>query len=151
MTQRIPLPDDAWAEIKEPKELTNRERKFLRRQSIAVLPLQAKLVEAGLGPSDVSAEGQVSDVATVKLFEMLGADNLDLLESIQSAAIVTYTLGWGYKDETHPAPTMETVDDMPGFLYDALAKATFGLGDGTVDFGVDGAPDPSSPTVPSIA
>ena len=145
MTTRIDLPGGAWADIKAPDELTNRDRKLLRRYAMGAMGVRSKLLAAGFG-ADQLATGISDPEIEAKIGDTLTADDLDATDSAQSAFIVSYLSAWSLD---RPLPTMDTVDDLPGPVFDALAKATTSLGDATPDFGPDGAMDPASPTVPS--
>jgi hypothetical protein len=139
---KIDLPDGGWAQLAEPEELTNRQRKMLRRSVAPVLdsdggpPLRDRILEAGVDPKD--------EATWVKAAGLLSAADLEAVDDIQAAFIVAYVREWSLD---LPLPTMETVDDLPGPIFDALSEATRGLGTGEPDLSV--SKDPDSPTVPS--
>ncbi len=146
---RIDLPGDGWADIKDPDDLTNRERKLLRRHGMASLhpPRQDGRLRCQGRPGTIGRS--VDDIPRGDASgsgRSLTADDLDLLDDAQSAFIVVFTAAWSLD---LPLPTMDTVDDLPGPIWDVLAKATAALGDGTLDTSVDNVTDPSSPTGPS--
>jgi hypothetical protein len=144
--RRIDLPGGHWADIKAPDEISNRDRKTLRRHAMAARGVAEKLADAGL-----LAPGQdptsLDEATQAKIGRLIDADDLDLTDAAQSAIIVAYVAAWDLGD----LPTMDTVDDLPGPVFDRLAMVTAGLGDGTLDASPDGALDPGSPTVPSPA
>ena len=145
MATKIDLPGGGWAEIKDPSDLTNRDRKLLRRHVYAARDIMAtKMAKVGIKPG--TARKDIPAEAQAKLDELLTTDDLDLINEAQAAFIVAYTASWSLD---RPLPTMETVDDLPGQVFDAIAEATVDLGDGSLDTGVDGAVDPASPTGPS--
>lgn len=144
MSTKIDLPGGGWAEIKDPEELTNRERKLLRRHAFGARELRGKLLATGIKPGTKVQD--IPDDLEEKLLGQLTAEDLEGADGIQAAFIVAYTASWSLD---RPLPTMETVDDLPGQVFDAIAEATVDLGDGSLDTGVDGAVDPASPTGPS--
>lgn len=147
MSTKIDLPGGGWAEIKDPDELTNRDRKLLRRHVLAASGLREKLIAAGVDP-EAAKEAQIDAAAGARIAALLTPDDMDLTDAAQGAFIVAYVASW---DADRPLPTMDTVDDLPGPVYDVLAKATTALGDGSVEVSPDGAVDAASPTVPSPA
>ena len=152
MSTKIDLPGGGWAEIKDPEELTNRERKLLRRHAFGARELRGKLLATGIKPGTKVQD--IPDDLEEKLLGQLTAEDLEGADGIQAAFIVAYTASWSLTapdGNPLPLPTMETVDDLPGPIYDALSSATSELGDGGLDTTVDGATDPGSPTGPSPA
>lgn len=151
MATRIDLPGGGWAEIKDPDDLTHGDRKRLRRYSMnaagiygKVGPIRDSMAAVVRGVDDIPEE------VAARLGAILDADDLDTLDDMQAAFIVVWTAAWGLAPGTTGPPlTMETVDDLPPRIFDALAKATTKLGDGSLDTSVEGAGDETSPTVPS--
>jgi hypothetical protein len=147
MATKIDLPDAGWAEIKDPTELTNRDRKLLRRYTFAARDAMApKMQQLGIKPGTKASE--MTDEQNEKLDALITVDDMERVSEAQSAFIVAYTASWSLD---RPLPTMDTVDDLPGPVFDRLAAATVDLGDGELDTSVDGAVDPASPTGPSPA
>lgn len=134
---RIDLPGGGWADIAEPDELSNRNRKLVRRYAFPAYEIRDHFPAPGpaLDPGGPPAATAL-DIA---------AGDMDIVSDMQAAFIVAYTVAWSFGD----LPTMDTVDDLPGPVFDALAEATAAQGDGSVDMSVDGAINPASPTVPS--
>lgn len=175
MTTRIDLPNGGWAELKTMEQLTNRERKLIQRHSLPAAKIAATLRDRMRGTdldqlrSDPTA---VSPELGERVADALTADDFDRLGDIQSALIVVHISSWSIGDQAaeaygddlaavwapHPGskadvlvstnPTMDTVDDLPGPVYDAFATAT-AVAATAPDFGVDGVVDPASPTMPS--
>ena len=141
---KIDLPGGGWASIKDPDELTNRERKLLRRHVFGATDLRSKLLAAGVKPG--TRPEDVPEEVMEAIGETLELDDLEALSDTQSAFIVAYTAEWSLQ---RPLPTMDTVDDLPGPIFDALAAATAELGDGSLEVTPDQQPDPASPTGPS--
>lgn len=141
---RVDLPGGGWAVIKDPTDLTNRERRVLRHAVFPARALSEKLTAAGAQPDRPTPD------ALDALGDTLTADDLDLIDGAQAAFIVVYTAELHAADGSSlPLPTLETVDDLPGPIFDALAQATVNLGDGSLDVSPSQAADPASPTGPS--
>jgi|ERR1039458_8205004 hypothetical protein len=130
----VELPDGHWADLKDTDDLTNRERKLLRRAIVPAFGVKPKLDALGVKENDPTTWEQAA--------VGLDADDLDLLDDFQGAYIVAYVGAWSLG----PLPTLATVDDIPGPIYDALSTLTVNRGDGTVDLTADGATDPKVPT-----
>ena len=144
MTTRHDLPGGGWADIKDPTEVTNSERRLVRQYLMtAQSATSAKLASLG-----VTAEmsGNLPPELAAKVNAATTFEDLDLIDDAQAALIVAYTAGWSLE---RPLPTMGTVNDLPGPVYDALAQATTVIGDVALDTSVDGVRDPESPTMPS--
>jgi hypothetical protein len=175
MTNHVSLPGGGWANIKTPDLLTNRERKVLRRVMIGAAKVGSVLRDT-MRAVDLDAiradPFNIPDEIGEKVAGALSPDEMDQMTDVQAALIVAYVAEWSIGERAvetfgqaaeawlprhgsrgdvlvSPNPTMETVDDLPSPVYDAFTRETMTLGDGTVDFGVDGAGDRSSPTVPS--
>ena len=120
MTTHIDLPDGGWAEIKGAAELTNRDRKLLRRHALAAFSLREKLGAAGItvDTADLQAVGEVPDDVAERIGATFDADDLDMLDQVQAAFIVVYTVAWAPSGAAgtplgHEL-TMDNVDDLPG-------------------------------------
>lgn len=146
MGTKVDLPNGGWAEIKDPEELTNRDRKLLRRYVLGMRATREKLLAAGITPGVTPAD--LSPEEEERLEGLLDADELDAISNVQGAFIVAYTASWSLDG---PLPTMDTVDDLPGPVFDKLADATADLGDGSLEVSPDQALDADSPTGPSPA
>jgi hypothetical protein len=142
VTHRIDLPNGGWADICEATELSNRNRKLVRRYSLPAFKIRDRFADAPADPANITPEESAAAL------DHIDPDDLDVVDAMQAAFIVAFTVAWSLDQ---PLPTLETVDDLPGPIFDILAAATAGQGDGTPDFGPDGAIDPASPTVPSPA
>ncbi len=153
MTRRVNLPGGGWADIKDPTELTNRDRKLLRRGVMPAMTVRTKLLDQ-VQASDIEAVQADPANIPADVAERLGGamtgDDMDAMSDAQAACIVAYTAAWSLDGTTAgPALTVDTVDDLPAPIFDLLAEQTAGLGDGTPTVSIDGAGDDSSPTVPS--
>lgn len=143
MSHRIDLPDGGWADIADPKELSNRSRKLLRRYAFPAYNARDHFADVVI--PDGATDEQKAEAAIDALAATDPAD-LELVDNMQAAFIVAYVVAWS---RTDALPTMDTVDDLPGPVFDVLAAETGKLGDGAVAFTPDDALDPASPTVPS--
>jgi hypothetical protein len=175
MSKRIDLPCGGWADIKDPDQLTNRDRKSIRRLAIPAMSLAADL-QGRLGGESVAKIAanptELSPEMTEMLGSMLSADEMDRMDDVQAAVIVAYVAKWSlgsnattmYGEDAvapwavrlggdgtfaSPNPTAANVDDLPGPVYDAFAHATADLTDGSVDTSAETVLDPSGPTMPS--
>jgi len=125
------------AVLREAKDLTVRQRRMAESAIIAAASILVKL------PADPS---QLTSRTIAELG--LTQEEADHVYEMQDAAIVAALESWSLPD---PVPTLATVGDLKGELYDALAKASEGLIAGT-DFN---PPNPNSvefaesPIVPS--
>ena len=146
MGRKVDLPGGGWANIKDPEELTNRDRKLLRRHAFGAVELGDKL--RGLGVKPGTKPQDIPDDLAEQVAKAITPDDWDTLSDSQGAFIVAYTAEWSLD---RPLPTMDDVDDLPGPIFDALAVATADLGDGSLEVTVDDQQDPGSPTGPSHA
>lgn len=140
MTTRIDLPGGAWADIKAPDELTEKDRRSIRKAGVPLVEVRAQLRAAGLQ----KPEAAMTDDERERAWAItMGSDAV----SDQSATfVIVYTTAWSYNLPVN----IDTVLDLPAPVFDALVAATMPQGDGTPpNITVDGAADPTSPTVPS--
>lgn len=147
MSHKVDLPDGGWAEIRDPKELTQGGRKLIRQYTLGMLGARKQLQEIQSLKADATPEETEEAVATI--MESFGAAGFASLEDMGAAFMCAYLLSWSL-DRPLPA-TPAQVDELPAYLVDVLGPACMKLGDGTVDFSPDGAVDPTSPTEPSAA
>lgn len=129
--RQVPIPGGT-AMVRDPEDLTERQRRTIR-----------SVMFTALDGAEVNADTQALDASSVsmKITPALGAAMFDL----RDAGIIAGLVGWSLPDTK---PTIDTVQDLPGDLYDALAKATEPLlGGMSVDFSP--TPDAASPTPPS--
>jgi hypothetical protein len=123
--------------------MTERQRRIIRRVMI-------NAVGDAMGEVDVSKFTDIKSPDTtddtkvaIKITPELG----DAMFGLRDASIVAGLVEWSLEQ---PLPTLDTVQDLPGALYDALAEATSTLSAGlTLD--TSPSPDPASPTPPSSA
>jgi len=119
---RVTLPDNQWADIRDPEEITVRGKRTITAISVGI----ADLLET-LDPSDLSGVSE---------------QDMDAMMRLSEAGIVAMLAGWSYPD---PLPTIDTVGDMPSSRFEALEVAT-AKGSAAVALGLDtssgSTPDP---------
>jgi hypothetical protein len=93
MGRRVDLPGGGWADIKDPEELSNRDRKLLRRSMLAARGLRDRLLAAGVKPGTLPGD-RVDQAVIEAVDSAVDADDLDLADDAQAAMIVTYTSAW---------------------------------------------------------
>lgn len=97
----ILLPDDGWADLADPKKVTERKRKPVLRAMAAHLGVQAAQ--------------PVSEDGTGALTE----DSIEAMSALSEAVMVALVTAWSF-----PAPiTLDGLQDLPGDAYDALRDA----------------------------
>jgi hypothetical protein len=126
--------------VRDPEDIRGRDRLLVKAAAMAASSALAKLppelVDPELSPEQVAQRSQ-------EAFEQITLswqESLAMLE-LRQATVVACLASW---DLDLPLPTMETIGDLPGDLYDALEAAV-----GPVpDLQVDTSPsrDPQSPT-----
>jgi hypothetical protein len=120
---KITLPNDAWAELRDPKAVPER----LRR------PVSQALLVMGKNQEAMTAADATS----------LSAEALASFESLNDLLIVARVSAWSLNTPV----SLESVLDLPSDLYNALREATApGMMDMMPDFSASEAPD--SPTNP---
>lgn len=129
----VDLPGGATATVREPEDMTERQRRLIRRVLIGALGDSLGGITLGADTPDVPLH------VTAKLG--------DAMFEMRDAAIVAGLAAWSLPD---PLPTVETVVDLAAPLYDALADATADLS-GNLMLDTSPSPDPASPTQPSSA
>ena len=133
MSKTVQLPGDATAVIRDPDELTERQRRVMRT---------ALLGAFGDSLASIDLDNPAADMK-IKVTPELGAVMFQMRDASITAGLVAWSL-------PEPLPTLETVQDLPAPLYDALADACASLATGmTLDTSPN--PDPASPTQPSSA
>jgi len=109
--------------------MTERHRRIVKTAAVAAQSVLERL------PKDATEDTPMPEMSTGEAAHLM---------ELQDATIVALLAGWSLD---RPLPTMDTIQDLPGELYDALAEATKELG-ATVatgsDFSVD--PDPKATT-----
>lgn len=121
---KITLPNDAWAEIRNPKEVPER----LRR------PVSQALLVMGKNQSTLTDDAP----------ESMSPEALSSFESLNDLLILARVKAWSYDLPI----TMESVLDLPSYSYNILRQETAsGMMEMMPDFSSSDAPD--SPINPS--
>lgn len=127
--RRVDLPNGAWADILDPDELTERRRRPIKNLAGASVATIARLENVSTG----------DDMAAVGITE----DEADRLTRLQDATIVAVVSAWSYDLPV----TADSLLDLPGAVYDALAQATASVGaQVAVDVSPTPTPEPGNPT-----
>lgn len=142
--QRINLPSGATTDLRDVADVTERQRRPIKRiqTKLAGLPAFVNAVEEAKAQTDGVA---LTPDQQLKIAAGMG-EAFDLLEELNDALVVALTAGWSYTFGV----SVDAVQDLPGRDLDALraAVAPF-LAQLNPDF--DPSPDPASPTVASVA
>lgn len=148
MTTTVEIPGGT-AVLREPHEMRGRDRNLIKAAAMAASSAIAKMpadVQEGKreGESDEDAALRLSArTAELHLTRQEAAALLELREAAMIASLVSWT-----RDE--PLPTMDTLGDLPGDLYDALDAAIGGaagaLSAATPDFSPTSKMDEEVPT-----
>lgn len=117
--------DGGWADVREPADVTVKGRRVVKQSLIPGVTILAK-IEGGYVPSE---------------------DEVEVLDRIQVACLVALVAGWSLGGEV----SRDTVEDLPGHVYDSLSVATKGeaaelLQSLHVDFSADPDPKAEAPT-----
>lgn len=137
---KISLPDGAWAVLRDPQEITERQRRPLVRLQRRTI-MKAAPTLAGL-----DLESMTPDDALAKLAPSLSDEDFDALEDIDDMVIVTLVDSWSFDLPI----TIDGSLDLPSKTRQALLEECHPLlarllGD-TSDAEVL---DPESPTAPA--
>lgn len=143
MGDKISLPDGGWAMLRDPKQVTERQRRPIDR-------LQAKINASQIGAILFEQKRRIEtgeDKASVdRWFEeqyrqLQGTPDYDLLDEYNDALIVAFVDSWSYDLD------VSAYLDLPGQVYTALKDACAPLANAsTVTFDPGQAADPQSPT-----
>lgn len=120
------LPDGSWADLIDPKELTERSARSLSRAFMKAASVAARLSELGFddkNPQTWSAYGQLTD------------DEIDNLDAYQSELIFRFVSNWSFDMPV----TAENGTNLPKAVFDALVEACQDAFNSTV---VDTSADP---------
>jgi hypothetical protein len=137
---KVSLPDGGWAVLRDPLEVTERQRRPLvrlqRRVAVKAAPHLSGVDLAALSPTQ----------ALEKLAPLLSEEDLNALEDIDDLIIATLVDSWSYD----PPVSVEGVLDLSGTARSALLDECRPLvGPLVGDTADDEVLDPASPTVPA--
>lgn len=139
MNEKISLPDGGWALLRDPQNITERQRRPINR-------LQARVAGSAVGAL-LAHKATMSDAEfEEESRKILGSEDFALLDELNDALIGVLVESWSYDSE----PSAETALDLPGPVYEALknecAKYVTAL---APQFNPADADNPESPTGPS--
>lgn len=155
--QRVPLPNDQWADVRDVADVTVRGRSLVARcgtmmgasmsKMMRVLDLDTQLDEA------IAAQDEEAMAALIARIEAadITDDDMERQQRFQYAGVVAFTNRWSYPDP----PSMDSVQEMPAEAFDVLqavcgplALRLVAKGAG-LDVTPDDVEDAASPTAPS--
>lgn len=136
--------------LKDKKDLRGRDSKLIKAAALGAESALSKL------PDDARPKpGETVEAAAERMqqylkdhpLNMTTAEGMKLLD-LKEAIIVAYLADWSID---LPLPTLETIGDLPGDIYDALDDATGGdvINAAVANTNFDVNPDQKSPTGPS--
>lgn len=139
-TTKIDLPDGAWARLRDPEEITERQRRPLlrlqRRASLKVAPHLANLGAVNTNTADFLA----------KIAPLLDDEDFNALEDIDDLVIATLVEDWSYEQ----AVTVDGALDLPSKARRPLIEACRPLLDRLLgETSDDDVVNPDSPTAPA--
>jgi len=155
--ERIILPDDAWADVRNPKKVPERLRRPVRE---AAINLQLSLPPEQRAKAKVAVGKEPDEVATEDTQQAFGAPPIDELveeakkedeipflpnteqqgfvDAYNESLLLSVVTAWSYGDVN-----VEVLRDLPGDAFDVLMDTVRNLGDEGEENSLDS--DPSSP------
>jgi hypothetical protein len=149
--RRITLPDDHWADLREPQtssepidQLTVKGRRGVKIIS-GRLSQDARALIVAIQNMDPGPE---RDTASEALDGALSEDDVETLYRMQEATLAALLIDWSLD---RPLPTVHTVGDLPDPLYQALVAEVATEAAAAVSLDLDmsveaGPPDPKGRT-----
>lgn len=141
MSEKISLPDGAWAVLRDPEMVTERQRRPL-------VQLQRKVLGSDVGGVLVGAQGtDLSPAETLQLLRpVMASDDFNMIEQIDDLLMVVLIDSWSYEQPV----TVDATLDLPRPARSALLAACKPLlGKLLGDTSDEDVLDPASPTVPA--
>jgi hypothetical protein len=140
----LTLPSGATADLREVADVTERQRRPIKRiqTKLAGLPAFTSAV------AEAQAQGDGIDLTPEQQLRIAAGmgEAFDLLEELNDALVAALVAGWSYGFPV----SADAVQDLAGRDLDALRKAVSPyLGQLNPDF--EPNPDPASPSVASVA
>jgi hypothetical protein len=121
--RRVPLPGNAWADLRDKEELTVAGRRHIRAISVGLVDVLPKM-------KDITDD---TDMATLGLTEA----EMETFFRLQEATVAAFVAAWSLPNP----PTLASVGEMPAPIFDALCELT----------AQDGADIASTTAVPSLS
>lgn len=137
---KITLPDGGWAVLRDPADVTERQRRPLVR-------LQQRLLGSDVGAALIGAQGDIpKDEALELIRPQMASDDFDMVAQLDDLLLVTLLDSWSYDGEI----TADSVLDLPGKVRTVLLEACKPLLGPLLGETSDAdVLDPASPTVPA--
>ncbi|MGW7424427.1 hypothetical protein ACWGJB_31100 [Streptomyces sp. NPDC054813] len=144
---RHQMPDQGWADLREPAEVPERLRRPVRtiQMKLAQNPAFANVVKDAQAKG-VKALNDIDEAQAVEMASVMGDEALGLMDDLNDRLIISRVAGWSYGDEV----SLDALQDLPGSVYDKLKEM---CAEGALDGGPDFSPstEADSPTEPSTA
>lgn len=139
MSSTLTLPDGGSATLRDPKLVTERQRRPVAR-------LQQRLAGSPVGQLLAAKDSLTDEAFEVEARSLLGTDDWALLDDLNDALVVALVESWTYP----AAVTLDGLLDLPAESYDALkAEASKHVTELMPSFAVSASE--TSPTPPSVA
>ena len=143
---RHQLPDDGWADLRDPAEVPERLRRPVTtlQMLLARDPAFASVVKDAKDKG-VSALDDIDESQALDMVGTMGEASFARMQELSDRVIVSRVAGWSYDLPI----TSDSLLDLPGNVYDALKELT---AEGALS-GPDFSPsmEADSPTEPSTA
>lgn len=144
MSDKVDLGNGAWAKLRDPQDVTERNRRPLAKiqRVIAGTPIGSVLLERELErPGEEITEDEMGKI----LRPFLGDEAMDKFEDSDDLLIYALVEEWSIDSPI----TVETIQDLPGRAYDALRDACRPLLNQVLGTSEESEVlDPESPTTP---
>lgn len=143
---RIDLPNGAWAELRDPADVTTRQRRLVEHAGRRLSPGVMNRIQAAaqrLEEAKKAGDEEAVKLATLAASEAsadLSPEDQDAFDTIRDYGIVALVENWSFAGSV----TLDAVLDLPARAGDELRKATDELIGAMF---VDPSPDPN-PTAP---
>jgi len=141
MTTRINLPSGAYADLRAVEDVTERQRRPIRRIQ-AQLTGNAGFLDA-VNEAEKAGGADMTPDAQRAIAQVMG-DAFDPLETLNDLLVLAAVVSWSYPFE----PSLDSVQDLPGRDLDALRTAVAPY-IAALQPNFEPTPDPASPIVPS--
>lgn len=133
---KVQLPDDAWADIRDPRklnELQTAEMEDAQFDALAHLP-------AGIDPE------KAQDLPQIDMVRHLGRDGAKAMREMKWTTILVYVSEWSFGEVSRDVLLQQIPSGTVTALFDEISKVVRATGGPRLNTEVD--PDPASPTLP---
>lgn len=140
----VVLPTGATATFRSSNEILGRGKKVIIAAALASMGVltQVPALQGGKR-EDESPEEFVDRLGKEVAHASLNPSNYEAIQALKEAAVVAQLASWTLP---LPLPTLDTIGDLPGALYDALLGAVSEITPETIGQGFEDNSDPTSPT-----